>query len=375
MKRVIDGVIKEWGDRFSYGTVKGRKGNIGGGKAFLKPSKTAQKRPRGRLTATVSKASEVMVKITTGRKDPATGKPRPTMTNMRSIKAHFDYISRNGEVEVEDDRGEIYSGVADVREVHDNWRDEGYRIRSTGGTKREAFNIILSMPPGTDRASVKNAARAFASEMFDRHQYVFAAHEDEKHPHVHLAVKAVDRDGVRLNPRKADLQNWREIFAEKMREQGIDANATPRQIRGVVRKAEKQAVRHIDGDYHNGKRAAPSRVSKAQCHDAEQEAKGHGQRENPAHDKISATRKQVQREYGELARALAAGDADDRALAVDIVRFVQSMPPPETRHQALVRAAKGEGTARTVDHQLRPATERGPEQQQTPQDRKNGRDR
>lgn len=57
--------------------------------------------------------------------------------------------------------------------------------------------------------------------------------------HVHLAVKVVDPDGVRLNPRKTDLQHWRETFAEKLREQSIDANATPKKARGVAQKAEK----------------------------------------------------------------------------------------------------------------------------------------
>jgi hypothetical protein len=35
--------------------------------------------------------------------------------------------------------------------------------------------------------------------------YVFAAHADEAHPHVHLVVLARGRGGRRLNPRKADL--------------------------------------------------------------------------------------------------------------------------------------------------------------------------
>lgn len=30
------------------------------------------------------------------------------------------------------------------------------------------------------------------------------------HPHVHFTVKAADLDGVRLNPRKADLRRWRD---------------------------------------------------------------------------------------------------------------------------------------------------------------------
>jgi len=44
--------------------------------------------------------------------------------------------------------------------------------------------------------------------------------------------------GKRLNPRKADLQRWREVFAEKLREWGVDAEATRQASRGVTRNYE-----------------------------------------------------------------------------------------------------------------------------------------
>ncbi|GEM21533.1 hypothetical protein NONS58_29770 [Nitrosococcus oceani] len=48
----------------------------------------------------------------------------------------------------------------------------------------------------------------FVAELFGNHQYVFAAHDDEKHLHVHLSIKAVDHDGIRLNlnPGTADIK-------------------------------------------------------------------------------------------------------------------------------------------------------------------------
>lgn len=247
VKRKVDGVIKDWGERVDYGRVQGRKGrNIVGGRYFKSaPVKTPVGREK--LLPIVRKVPEVMVKISGGGRD------------MYSIKAHLDYISRNGAVELEDEQGRVYQGKDDVRAVRDDWRGGGIPYKN--GNKREAFNIVLSMPPGTDRASVKKAARAFALELFSNNQYVFAAHDDEKHPHVHLSVKAVNLDGVRLNPRKADLQHWRETFAEKLREHGIEANATSRKVRGVLQKAEKQAVRHINSDYAKGLRKAPARVS------------------------------------------------------------------------------------------------------------------
>ena len=51
-------------------------------------------------------------------------------------------------------------------------------------------------------------------------------HDHQANPHVHLSVKAESKHGQRLNPRKADLHRWRETFAERLQEWGIDAEAT-----------------------------------------------------------------------------------------------------------------------------------------------------
>lgn len=123
--------------------------------------------------------------------------------------------------------------------------------------RKEAFNIVLSMPPGTDRQAVHEAVRAFAQAQFQDYQYVFAAHNDEKHPHVHLCVKATSCRRIRLNPRKNDLQAWREHFAEKLEDYGIEANTTPRRARGVVPKAERQVLRHINEKMQRGWRIKP----------------------------------------------------------------------------------------------------------------------
>jgi hypothetical protein len=57
-------------------------------------------------------------------------------------------------------------------------------------------------------------------------------HTDQKHPHVHLVVKAENELTKRLHIGKAMLQTWREHFAQLMRDQGIAANATRRFLRG-----------------------------------------------------------------------------------------------------------------------------------------------
>ncbi|HRD86172.1 MAG TPA: conjugal transfer protein TraS, partial [Rubrivivax sp.] len=57
-------------------------------------------------------------------------------------------------------------------------------------------------------------------------------HDHQANPHVHISVRAESRHGKRLNPRKADLHRWRETFAEKLRDQGIEAEATRQATRG-----------------------------------------------------------------------------------------------------------------------------------------------
>lgn len=337
-KKIVDGVIKDWGERLYPTPVRGRKWQ--NPKSGFTPSKAPEK-PRvvgfagSKLASTVRKSPEVMVKISGGGK------------NIGRIKAHMDYISRNGKVELEDERGEIYTGTDGVREACRSWRDGKYAVPLQGEKRREAFNIVLSMPPGTDREGVHAAARKFASEEFSNHQYVFAAHNDEKHPHVHLSVKAVGHDGKRLNPRKADLQAWRELFAEKLREQGIEANATPRRARGVVRKSEPQAVLHIDKGYEAGKRSEPSKVTQARERAAREALKkGQG---TELHDALKKSRALMQRDYGEAARELARGGEKERKLSLEVARFIQEMGPIETKMDLAIKRLTDKSSTKTVE--------------------------
>lgn len=81
------------------------------------------------------------------------------------------------------------------------------------------------------------AARAFAAKEFRAERdYALVQHTDEKHPHIHIVVQMQVMHGLRLNPRKADLQRRREGFAEQLRERGIEATATPRRARGITLK-------------------------------------------------------------------------------------------------------------------------------------------
>jgi type IV secretory pathway VirD2 relaxase len=118
---------------------------------------------------------------------------------------------------------------------------------------------MLSMPPGTPAKGVLEAARNFAREEFAlKHRYALVLHTDEPHPHVHLVVKAVSEQGVRLNIKKATLRAWRHEFARHLRQQGIAANATERAVRGETR------VHKADGVYRAMLRGDSSQAVRAQ---------------------------------------------------------------------------------------------------------------
>lgn len=207
--------------------------------------------------ARVAKGSpEVMVKIT------GFGK------GAQHVKSHLDYISRNAKVELETDRGEILATKEDIKDLFKSWSAE-FDDSKRRKNQRDTMHMVLSMPEGTPQEAVRKGARAFAQEAFGKnHEYVFALHTDEPHPHVHITVKMQGHDGKRLNPRKADLQRWREAFAEKMRDEGIEAEATPRAVRGKVKKAERQVVRHIE----RGDDRRPARVPRVRAEQVRQVA-------------------------------------------------------------------------------------------------------
>jgi hypothetical protein len=120
-------------------------------------------------------------------------------------------------------------GCADVLLITDGeiWQaEEMIPDGADPGHQREAFNIMLSMPRGTDPLAVQRAAREFAQAELADHKYVMVLHDHQANPHVHISVRAESKRGKRLNPRKGDLHRWRETFAEKLRGYGIEAEAT-----------------------------------------------------------------------------------------------------------------------------------------------------
>ena len=191
------------------------------------------------IARTVHRVPEVMVKVSGGAK------------TTWGAEAHFQYISRQGELEVETDDGERLQGKDVAAKLVEDWDleiDAGlnrWRAMERGGRRQTKLvhNIILSMPSGTSPNRLLAASRDFAREEFAlMHRYAMVLHTDQAHPHVHLVVSAYNLEGTRLNIRKSDLRRWREQLARHLRQHGIEANATPSQIRGRLSDFQKDGI-------------------------------------------------------------------------------------------------------------------------------------
>ena len=288
----IDGVLIQWGDRLFYPgnrVVKTKPQPKLGANAARQRAAAI----RGRIEATVvRRAPQVMVKVTGGGR------------GMKAIVAHFRYISKNGRLDIEDERGETMRGKDTLPELADDWRFGGTLIDDIGD-RREAFNIMLSMPRGTDPLAVQKAAREFAQIELADHKYVMVLHDHQANPHVHNSVRAESKTGKRLNPRKADLHRWRETFAEKLRGHGIEAEATRQATRG--RLGNFEPLWRIKAK-EDGRLRATRPTTKRSAN-------------------TMATRSAAIDAWREIARALAAsGDKYDRDLAQSVSRYVGEMP-------------------------------------------------
>lgn len=275
------------------------------------------------------------IRLTVNRAPEAVVKVLPRSSNdLKAVGKHVDYIGRRGNLDLEGDDGERLQGrVADALlkdwdlDVDDVRRQGSLAAASKRTPPKLVHKLMFSMPPGTPPQKVLLAARNFAREEFyGSHRYAMVLHTDEPHPHVHLVLKAVSEQGVRLNIKKATLRHWRSQFASHLRGLGVAANATERAVRGESRAAKK------DGLYRSSLRG-DSRIVRAQS-DAAAEAVRSGRTTEASTQQLARTRAHVVSGWAAVADQLSRQGAEEDAASVRY--FLAAMPPPLADHTRLV---------------------------------------
>jgi hypothetical protein len=259
-------------------------------------------------------------------------------TSSGAVAAHFRYIDRRGQLEIETGDGEPLRGKGVEKDLVKDWdlQTDEVESRSPYGGKpgrrpgKLVHNIVLSMPMGTSPDKLLAAGRAFAREQFAlKHRYAMVLHTDQDHPHVHMVVKAMSEQGERLNIRKATLREWRQEFARHLREQGIEANATERAVRGESR------THKTDGIYRAARRGDSTHM-RERVEALTSELLGGDLRIEHGSAKLTQTRKDVERGWRAVSDILIGQVRPD--LAAQVRRFVDQMTPPRTEREMLALA-------------------------------------
>lgn len=297
----IDRMVVHWGERLFPDPLRHAQASRLGKGLLQKDALHMRKR----IARTLGKAPEVIVRIASKASE---------AQGMRALSRHLRYISRDGALGLEDQDGQVITGRDALHDLVDLWRFAGWGIPERS-RHRETVSLTLSMPPGTDREAVHDAARAFAAgEFSDGRLYVLAMHDDEPHPHVHLCIQARG-PAARLGFSPQDCLRLRQQFARLLCERDVSANATPRRVRGETRRGHSYAITQMLA------RGEVPRDWRTVADAAEQRRRWevHGQTLVAWH---------------ELARVLAQSAwADDRHMAMDIVDFVRTMPVVRERQQ------------------------------------------
>ena len=276
---------------------------------------------------TVHRVPEVMVKVLTqGGKD------------LKAVERHLAYLDRKGELPIETDEGERIQGKGVEKVLLEDWDLELEEIRPWTDRHRRndrsppklVHKVLFSMPPGTPPAKVLEAVQNFAREEFAlKHRYAMVLHTDEPHPHVHMVIKAVSEQGVRLNIRKETLRQWRQKFAEQLRREGVAANASERAVRGEIRTRKSDAI------YRAHVRSESTHVRDRADAVASAIRKGEFEPEEGKWT-LRATRKEVERGWTAVSEILVA--QGHPKLAAEVERFARGMPPPRTEREQLAAA-------------------------------------
>jgi hypothetical protein len=310
-----------------------------GAKPLLDIASYARRGPRQRdrlsqneielITRTVSRAPEVMVKVLSrGGQD------------LRGVGRHFAYLSRGGDVEIETDDGQRMSGKGVEKELLEDWdldleehrRKVDLESRPTRSAAKLVHKLMFSMPAGTPPDKVLAAVRNFAREEFGmKHRYSTVLHTDEPHPHVHVVVKAVSEQGVRLNIRKATLREWRREFARHLRALGVAANATDRVVRGESRSPKRDPIYRAE---HRGE----SRFTRARAEAVAAELSRGNLRVETGKAKLLETRRAVERGWWAVNDIMVAEGRPE--LASQVRRFSAQMSSPWTDRESIAEALR-----------------------------------
>ena len=152
------------------------------------------------------RGKEVVIKITGNSK------------NFQKWKAHFNYVTRKGELEVVESDLYKYQGKEELKQFQEFFIDSGENIPNESQNvkeRREVLHFVFSMKEheATPSDKLLNAVLKTMKEKYPNNASYAVFHGDTDNPHIHCDLKISGIDGNRIDIRKKDLEQLRKNFA------------------------------------------------------------------------------------------------------------------------------------------------------------------
>ena len=242
---------------------KGRSGRLlgAGGKHYRRPG--GGKASLARNLRIAQRRPQVVLKITRYGHGGA------------KILDHIHYVRRHGKLALEDENGQQVEDVRELRRRVRLWTEQAGATMAEPGPevtrkRRITAHFILDAGKDADRDALRTSVREFLTERFGTqgHEYLFTRHDDTKQPHVHVVLNMMDGQGRRLHTSVAEVQHWREHFAEVARANGIEVDASrawergkaPARSRGLMKYGAPRPTRWTQEQVRRGLAARKERL-------------------------------------------------------------------------------------------------------------------
>lgn len=153
-------------------------------------------------------ANHILVKITGGAKE------------TKSMKAHFEYITRNDELPLFNENG-------DLANLKDTISDTALEINSPEikykKDSRKTAQIVFSRKGQTDSELLKSAVLETMQKEYPNTKFYFSCHQDTDNTHVHVVLLRHNKAGKKHEIKKAKLVNIKRSFADNLNKRGLKA--------------------------------------------------------------------------------------------------------------------------------------------------------
>ncbi|MEH8108862.1 relaxase/mobilization nuclease domain-containing protein [Gallibacterium anatis] len=158
--------------------------------------------PRNRLS--------VLCKITGGARD------------KKAMRDHFDYISRNGDIEIFDRYSNSIPRQQATDDLNDSVRRVKWKLTNDGNEARKSYQIVFSRSGKTDPEILKKVVSETILKEFPDTEFFFALHNDTANTHVHVVLSRVNDRRKKIEIDKKKLNLLKKRFAEMQKNNGLE---------------------------------------------------------------------------------------------------------------------------------------------------------